>query len=154
MLFCTRGPLWPRTRAWTAWSLPAFLQDMYNVGPRRAGHCTDIYAVNEGGAAAGFAHGHNEDWPGPVKDYWYFLSIQSNTSGVDGNGGGGGVGGADVVSSCAGLVYPGSLVGWAPSWNDEGMYMTREPCRIPTCAATALLIQIPAGSQPVPPPPC
>jgi len=31
--------------------------------------------------------------------------------------------GADFVS-CAGLAYPGALIGWAPTWNAHGMFMT------------------------------
>ena len=26
---------------------------------------------------------------------------------------------------CAGLVYPGSLMGWAPTWNAQGTYLTQ-----------------------------
>jgi len=74
----------------------------------RASHCTDVYAVAEGG---GFAHGHNEDWPGPVAEYFYFLSYTA-------------LPGADFTS-CAGFVYPGALVGWASTWNADGMYLTQ-----------------------------
>ena len=31
--------------------------------------------------------------------------------------------GADFAS-CAGLAYPGALIGWAPTWNARGIFMT------------------------------
>lgn len=76
------------------------------------GHCSDVYAVPAGGTRAGFAQGHNEDWPGPVHLYWYFLSINS-TSDEDG------------LSSCGGMIYPGGMPGWASSWNANGMWLTQ-----------------------------
>lgn len=86
-----------------------------NDGPRRGddGHCSDVYAVAEGGAAHGFAHGHNEDWPGPVWQFFYFVSLQPSD---DAKG---------AFEPCAGMVYPGSLVGWAGSWNAHGVYLTQ-----------------------------
>ena len=61
-----------------------------------AGHCSDISARPRGG---GGGHGHNEDWPGPIRAFWYLASYTA-------------LPGADF-SSCAGVVYPGGLVGWA-----------------------------------------
>ena len=101
----------PEDAVWTA-TLISELESLQPDARGRApaGHCTDVYAVGEGGARAGFAHGHNEDWPGVVSEYWYFVAY-------DGGGG--------ALARCAGLVYPGALVGWAPTWNDEGMYLTQ-----------------------------
>ena len=81
---------------------------------RRPGHCSDIYAVPQGGTAHGIAHGHNEDWPGPIKNFWYFLIVNSTAS--DGQPG---------LSSCAGMMYPGGLVGWASTWNARGLFLTQ-----------------------------
>ena len=77
--------------------------------PRRAGHCSDLYAHDP--AAGHIAHGHNEDWPGVVREYWYLASYTA-------------LPGADF-SSCAGVVYPGGLIGWAASWNEHGVYLTQ-----------------------------
>lgn len=82
----------------------------------RTGHCSDLYAVADGGFSKGFAHGHNEDWPGPIKQFWYFVSINATTSTKGGGG---------ELASCAGMVYPGGLVGWAATWNAHGMYLTQ-----------------------------
>jgi len=80
-----------------------------------AKHCSDIYAISPGGYAAGFAHGHNDDWSDALKPYWYVLSvvIQSNVKSQS------------LFSACAGLAYPGALVGWAPSWNIHGIFSTQ-----------------------------
>lgn len=78
----------------------------------RHGHCSDLYAVSDGGYGGGFAHGHNEDWPGPISKFWYFASINSTST-------------SGELSSCAGMVYPGGLVGWASTWNARGMYLTQ-----------------------------
>ena len=78
------------------------------ASPRRAGHCSDVYAVSEGG---GYAHGHNEDWPGPIWQFWYFVAYTAAP-------------GAEF-ESCAGMVYPGGLVGWAGTWNAHGVYLTQ-----------------------------
>ena len=80
-------------------------------GAWHAGHCSDVYAVPPGGYSAGFAHGHNEDWPGPIWQYWYFVAYSAAP-------------GADFAS-CAGAVYPGGLLGWAASWNARGLYLTQ-----------------------------
>ena len=70
-------------------------------------HCTDIYARTP----SALAQGHNEDWGG-VSALWYLSSYHStNTSFPELN--------------CAGLAYPGALVGWAVAWNSHGMYHTQ-----------------------------
>ena len=77
----------------------------------RDGHCSDLFAVAAGGYAEGYAHGHNEDWPGPIIDYFYYVAYTAAP-------------GADF-ESCAGFVYPGGLVGWAASWNSHGIFLTQ-----------------------------
>lgn len=74
-------------------------------------HCSDIFAWSRGGNQAGFAHGHNEDWPGEVKHFFYFVEVSA-------------LPGADF-ESCAGLAYPGALVGWSATWNTHGLYLTQ-----------------------------
>jgi hypothetical protein len=78
------------------------------TNPLPAGHCSDLYAVADSGAKY---HGHNEDWPGPIRDFWYFVSYTP-------------LPGANF-SAVAGAVYPGGLVGWASSWNAAGIYFTQ-----------------------------
>merc|ERR1712070_389620 len=60
------------------------------------------------GYAAGFWLGHNEDWSEAVKPFWYWVrqSVQG-------------------VPSCAGLAYPGTLIGYAPTWNEHGLFSTQ-----------------------------
>jgi len=72
-------------------------------------HCTDVFAVPDGGFGQGFTHGHNEDW-GDNK-FWYFVRYTA-TPGGD-------------YPSCAGMCYPGGMVGWSPAWNPYGMYLTQ-----------------------------
>ena len=52
------------------------LESLLPVAPR-IGHCTDMYAIHQGGTERGFAHGHNEDWPGVVKEYWWAAGTQT-----------------------------------------------------------------------------
>jgi len=84
---------------------------MGKLPPVATGHCSDLYAVSPGGADAGFSHGHNEDWPGAVSAFWYFVELVP-------------LPGADF-EACAGMAYPGNLVGWATTWNSHGMYLTQ-----------------------------
>lgn len=72
-----------------------------------SGHCSDLFAVFSEG---GFAHAHNEDWPGAAKELFYFVSYEATSS---------------DFSSCAGLVYPGQVPGFAPTWNAHGVYATQ-----------------------------
>jgi len=76
-------------------------------------HCSDEYGVSSKGYAAGFAHGHNDDWSAEVAPYLYFLAVSPAR------------GAKERVSRCAGLAYPGTLVGWAPTWNAHGMFFTQ-----------------------------
>ena len=80
-----------------------------------AGHCSDIFAVaaadTKADTKASFAHGHNEDWPGPIWQYWYWVAYTPAP-------------GADFLA-CAGQVYPGGLVGWASTWNGFGIFATQ-----------------------------
>lgn len=68
-------------------------------------HCSNVFSFN----GKHLAMGHNEDWNLPVMPYWYYMKYTA-ASGAD-------------WGSCAGLVYPGTLVGWAPTWNAHGVYM-------------------------------
>jgi hypothetical protein len=70
-------------------------------------HCSDVYAVAAGGYSSGFAQGHNEDWSEEVKPFFYWIKLS-----VRG------------MASCAGLAYPGTLIGYGPTWNEHGMFWT------------------------------
>eukprot|EP00927_Polykrikos_kofoidii_P051530 TRINITY_DN45332_c0_g1_i1.p1 TRINITY_DN45332_c0_g1~~TRINITY_DN45332_c0_g1_i1.p1 ORF type:complete len:441 (+),score=38.31 TRINITY_DN45332_c0_g1_i1:87-1409(+) len=78
-------------------------------------HCSDIYAVAPDGFDKGFAHGHNEDWDMTVKKYWYFLAFDHDGSEA-----------SDKLdfAGCAGVTYPGTLVGWVPTWNRHSMWLS------------------------------
>jgi hypothetical protein len=76
-------------------------------------HCSDEYAVSSSGFEDGFAHGHNEDWSTAAAALIYFLAV-SPSPGAEAN-----------VSHCGGLAYPGTLVGWAPTWNSHGTFSTQ-----------------------------
>lgn len=88
------------------------LENLMTITGSPPDHCSDEYAVSHEGYSAGFAHGHNDDWSLVARQFWYFLSVaaSADSSGVD---------------SCAGVAYPATLVGWAPSWNAHGMYGTQ-----------------------------
>lgn len=79
----------------------------------REGHCSDIFALEELAGKSTIFHGHNEDWPGPIRNYVY-LAAYRPLAGVS----------ESIVPRCAGLVYPGSLIGWATAWNGHGLYQT------------------------------
>eukprot|EP00425_Heterocapsa_triquetra_P012753 CAMPEP_0195146374 /NCGR_PEP_ID=MMETSP0448-20130528/171547_1 /TAXON_ID=66468 /ORGANISM="Heterocapsa triquestra, Strain CCMP 448" /LENGTH=273 /DNA_ID=CAMNT_0040184923 /DNA_START=3 /DNA_END=820 /DNA_ORIENTATION=- len=93
---------------WTA-NLLDELESLMNR--TRVGHCSDIYAVSGNGYGASFAHGHNEDWPGIVKHYWFWTVLIPEA-------------GADF-QRCAGMTMPGTLVGWGATWNARGVYLTQ-----------------------------
>merc|ERR1712151_1034360 len=86
------------------WALNLISELEALMGVPRKGHCSDMYAVSNGS----FCHGHNEDWEGDIKLFVYFVKYRAAQD-------------ADF-ESCAGLVYPGSIVGWAPTWNSHGIY--------------------------------
>jgi hypothetical protein len=54
------------------------------------------------------SHGHNEDWSDEVKPLWYWLKQK-----VKGQPG------------CAGLTYPGMLLGYAVTWTERGLFTTQ-----------------------------
>ena len=47
-----------------------------------------------------------------MHDFYYYLAIT-------------GTGEPNSPGSCAGLIYPGALAGWGPSWNAHGVYLTQ-----------------------------
>jgi hypothetical protein len=103
------------------------------------GHCSDIYAHN----GQTVAHGHNEDWSVSFKPYWYILSYSA-------------LPGANF-SSCAGMAYPGTMVGFAATWNAHGVYSTQntlfpQPTRAYGLASTLAqrIANCPVGSGPFP----
>lgn len=98
----------PMHDIWVA-TLITELEALQPSGRWRDGHCSDIFAGATG--LPGLVHGHNEDWPGAVRDYFFFVAYRPAPGTTD-------------VPRCAGLVYPGGLVGWAPTWNDRGLYQT------------------------------
>lgn len=77
-------------------------------------HCSDIYAVKDGGYTNSFAHGHNDDWSATARKFWY-LTAYSFTNAGDTPG----------FKHCAGVTYPATLVGWAPTWNEHGIFATQ-----------------------------
>jgi hypothetical protein len=98
----------PMQTVWVA-TLMTELEALQPQGQWRDGHCSDIFA--RGRPGSGLVHGHNEDWPGPVHDYFYFAAYRPAP-------------GTTAVPRCAGLVYPGGLVAYAPAWNGHGLYQT------------------------------
>jgi hypothetical protein len=76
-----------------------------------ADHCSDISAVAAVGFIGGFAHGHNEDWDPEAGEHYYYVKLTPAGAGAD-------------FASCAGLAYPGALIGWAPTWNAKGVFFS------------------------------
>lgn len=103
----------PLDHIWTATMINE-LESLRSPGPGEynQGHCSDLYAVPDGGYASGFAHGHNEDWPGPIWRFWYLVAYHPASAAAE-------------FEPCAGVVYPGGLVGWASSWNSKGIWLTQ-----------------------------
>lgn len=110
----SEGAQVPLDHVWAA-NLLAELEGMMGLHPAdslsdegiNSGHCSDIFAAADGG----INHGHNEDWSLAVEPWWYFTKYIPAP-------------GADFMGG-AGLIYPGTLFGWAPSWNSKGMYLTQ-----------------------------
>lgn len=88
------------------------LETFMHNAKEQSKHCSDVFVVSPQGYSAGFAHGHNDDWSDVAKGFWYFLSVKASPE-------------ASNVDDCAGVVYPGTLPGWAPTWNSHGMYSTQ-----------------------------
>eukprot|EP00039_Didymoeca_costata_P020906 m.342819 g.342819 ORF g.342819 m.342819 type:complete len:388 (-) comp21867_c0_seq1:20-1183(-) len=87
------------------------LMEMSGVrGTNFSSHCTDISTVSAGGFTKGFVHGHNEDWSPDAGKSYYYIKYTA-------------LPGADF-ESCGGLAYPGALIGWGPTWNRHGVYMS------------------------------
>ena len=103
----------PLDHIWTATMINE-LESLRSPGPGEynQGHCSDLYAVPDGGYASGFAHSHNEDWPGPIWRFWYLVAYHPASAAAE-------------FEPCAGVVYPGGLVGWASSWNSKGIWLTQ-----------------------------
>lgn len=126
------GAAVPVDHIWTA-NLINELEALMPDSARRdlVGHCSDVYAVPPGGTSQGLAHGHNEDWPGPVHLHWYFISVNSTSD-------------ADGLSSCGGMIYPGGMPGWASSWNAKGMWLTQNslfPARARSAGLASSFVQ-------------
>lgn len=85
------------------------LENLMDIAGTPAEHCSDIYAVADGGYEAGFAHGHNEDWSDMAKKFWYFTAVSYENS-------------TPGFKHCAGMSYPGTLAGWASTWNEHGIF--------------------------------
>merc|ERR1719336_1882356 len=68
-------------------------------------HCSDVFAKDS------LAHGHNEDWSQEVAKLYYYVKYEPLGKDAD-------------FEACAGLAYPGALIGWGPTWNKHGMFMT------------------------------
>ncbi len=78
----------------------------------RVDHCTDIFGHNTTGSGPRtVVQGHNEDWSTEIKQLWYFTVVEP-------------LEGANF-SACAGMSYPGTLLGYAPTWSPHGIYSTQ-----------------------------
>ena len=107
---------------WIA-NLTPELEPLLPPATARVDHCTDIFAhvppqdahnTSTGthtGTTRTVVQGHNEDWSEAVKPLWYFTVVEP-------------LPGANF-SACAGMSYPGTLVGYAPTWSPHGIYSTQ-----------------------------
>merc|ERR1719277_1853102 len=77
---------------------------------KHANHCSDFYYLHPHTLDV-LGHAHNEDWGGSAKEFYYYVKYTA-------------LPGANF-SSCAGLSYPGTLIGWAPTWNEHGVFLTQ-----------------------------
>jgi len=72
--------------------------------------CTDVFAhTNDGYVLLG----HNDDWTADVRPLWYFLELNPRPSSNTG---------LTYFPKCTGVAYPGTIIGWAPTWNEHGIY--------------------------------
>merc|ERR1712217_433395 len=83
----------------------------YGRHAKPPGHCSSLYAISPNGYKDSFAFGHNEDWSHIAKDLYYFVEYKALPNAN--------------FSSCSGFIYPGTLMGWAGSWNSHGMFLTQ-----------------------------
>lgn len=90
--------------------LESLMQADASAGQFDAGHCTDIFAHHDG-PGSHVVQGHNEDWSEAIKPLWYFSVVEP-------------LPGANF-SACAGMSYPGTLLGYAPTWGANGIYSTQ-----------------------------
>ena len=107
----------PVNRIWCAnllTELGALISEQEQLAKKKQKHCSDVYAVSRKGFDDGFALGHNDDWDRSVMRFWYIASYQLPDA-TEPTG----------FKRCAGLSYPGALVGWAPTWNQHGIYSTQ-----------------------------
>lgn len=109
------------------------LQNLLKNRPKEQ-HCSDFgVASAEGGSEQGnMWHGHNEDWSAEVGELYYYLKLSPSP------------GSSREFEPCAGLAYPGSLIGWAPTWNAHGVITTVNtlvPDRIETSGVSTSFIQ-------------
>lgn len=89
------------------------LESLMTIAGTPAMHCSDIFAISDGGYESGFAHGHNDDWSEAAKPFWYLTSYHYSGGATPG------------FRNCAGVTYPATLVGWSPTWNEHGMFATQ-----------------------------
>ena len=80
-------------------------------GESTSTHCSDIYAISKKGMNYGFGLGHNEDWSDEVKPWWYIATCTKYIQGMP--------------FTYSSFVYPGTLMGWASTWNQYGLFMTQ-----------------------------
>ena len=93
----------PEDAVWTA-TLISELESLQPDARPRAGHCTDVYAVGEGGG-------------GPARPQRGLAGVVAVLVFVASTA---------AARSRAPLVCPGAPVGWAPTWN-VSMYLTQNP---------------------------
>lgn len=72
--------------------------------------CTDVFAHDDDGYVL---LGHNDDWTADVRPLWYFLQLNPRPSSNTG---------LTYFPKCTGVAYPGTIIGWAPTWNEHGIY--------------------------------
>ena len=105
MLGTAEGASVPIEDIWMA-NLVTEIESLMKVG---TAHCSDIFTTRREDETV--SHGHNEDWSATFKPYWYILSMTA----LPGSN----------FSSCAGMAYPGTMVGFAATWNAHGVYSTQ-----------------------------